>query len=107
MWVISPPPVGNIGVYLTIEYLLIDYFHGSKPTMSPMVSRPLSIELSLFGFLRAGPLHGYQIHQKLSEATRLGLIWRLKQSRLYSLLDKLDLITFVLIGVVSFGINWD
>lgn len=58
--------------------------------MSPMVSRPLSIELSLLGFLRAGPLHGYQIHQQLSEATCLGLVWRLKQSRLYSLLEKLE-----------------
>lgn len=58
--------------------------------MSPMVRRPLGLELALLGFLRQGPQHGYQIHQMMSDQTGLGSIWRLKQSQLYALLVKLE-----------------
>ena len=51
---------------------------------------PLSIEWSLLGFLAEQPLHGYEIHQRLSQAAELGLVWRLKQSRLYALLTRLE-----------------
>ncbi len=58
--------------------------------MSPMVRRPLGIELSLLGFLKQGPQHGYQIHLQVSDPNGLGPIWRLKQSQLYALLAKLE-----------------
>jgi PadR family transcriptional regulator AphA len=58
--------------------------------MSPMVRRPPGIELALLGFLRQGPLHGYQIHLMLSTPAGLGPIWHLKQSQLYALLGKLE-----------------
>jgi len=48
------------------------------------------MELALLGFLRAGPQHGYQIHQTLSNPNGLGLIWSLKQSQLYALFTKLE-----------------
>jgi PadR family transcriptional regulator AphA len=51
---------------------------------------PLSIEWSLLGFLAEQPLHGYEIHQRLSQAAELGLVWHLKQSRLYALLTRLE-----------------
>ena len=35
-------------------------------------------------------MHGYEIHQQLSDPTGLGLVWRLKQSQLYALLAKLE-----------------
>ena len=35
-------------------------------------------------------MHGYEIHQYLSEATGLGLVWQVKQSQLYALLSKLE-----------------
>lgn len=54
------------------------------------VNLPLSTEYALLGFLRRQPMHGYEIHQQLSEATGLGLVWRLKQSQLYALLAKLE-----------------
>jgi len=50
----------------------------------------LSIEWSLLGFLAEQPMHGYEIHQRLSQAAELGLVWRLKQSRLYALLTRLE-----------------
>ena len=54
------------------------------------VNLPLSTEYALLGFLRRQPMHGYEIHQQLSDATGLGLVWRLKQSQLYALLAKLE-----------------
>ncbi len=58
--------------------------------MSPMVRRPLGMELALLGFFRQGPVHGYQLHQMLSDPDGLGSVWRLKQSQLYAFLSKLE-----------------
>ncbi len=58
--------------------------------MSPKYGTPLTIEHALLGFLQDGPLHGYEIHQRLQTAQALGLVWRLKQAHLYALLGKLE-----------------
>lgn len=58
--------------------------------MSPMISRPLGIELALLGYLQRQPLHGYEIHQRLIEPEGLGRIWWMKQAYLYALLGKLE-----------------
>lgn len=50
----------------------------------------LSIELALLGFLNQGPMHGYAIHQELSDPAGLGPVWQIKLSRLYALLGKLE-----------------
>ncbi len=48
------------------------------------------IEFALLGFLRQEPLHGYEIYQRLSASDGLWLVWRIKQSRLYAMLDRLE-----------------
>lgn len=58
--------------------------------MSPMVRRPLTIEHALLGFLKPGPLHGYQLHLQLSDPQGLGRVWRVKQARLYAWLERLE-----------------
>ena len=63
--------------------------------MSPMISRPLTIELALLGYLRPEPLHAYQIHQLHLSPDGLGQVWRLKQAQLYALLAKLEEADFV------------
>ncbi|MFN8381811.1 MAG: PadR family transcriptional regulator [Anaerolineales bacterium] len=55
-----------------------------------MVRRPPDIEFALLGFLLQGPQHGYQIHQMVSDPSGLGLIWHLKQSHLYAMLNQLE-----------------
>jgi DNA-binding PadR family transcriptional regulator len=55
-----------------------------------MVRLPLTVEYALLGFLRQGPLHGYEIYRRLGDPAGLGLVWRLKQSQLYALLAKLE-----------------
>lgn len=58
--------------------------------MSPMVRRPPGIEMALLGFFSHGPVHGYQLHQVISDEQGLRPIWQLKQSQLYALLLKLE-----------------
>ena len=58
--------------------------------MSPNVRTPLSLEYILLGLVFERPMYGYEIHQLLSRPAGLGLIWNLKQSQLYALLDKLE-----------------
>ena len=58
--------------------------------MSPMVKLPLSIEHALLGFLREYPMHAYEIHQTLLRPEALGLVWHLKQSLVYVMLERLE-----------------
>lgn len=58
--------------------------------MSPRQVTELTVEHALLGFLLAGPLHGYELHQRMQDAHKLGLVWRVKQANLYALLSKLE-----------------
>lgn len=58
--------------------------------MSPLLRTPLSTEHALLGFVRHEPLHGYEIHRRLTETAELRMVWRMKQSRLYALLARLE-----------------
>ncbi|MBN1993763.1 MAG: PadR family transcriptional regulator [Anaerolineae bacterium] len=58
--------------------------------MSPRSSLPLTIEYALLGLLRPQPGYGYEIYRQLADPTGLGLVWRVKQSKVYALLDKLE-----------------
>lgn len=58
--------------------------------MSPLLQTPLTVENALLGFLRDEPLHGYEINRRLVETPELRLVWRVKQSRLYALLSRLE-----------------
>lgn len=51
---------------------------------------PLSLEYVLLGFLDQEPIHGYDLYKKLGEMDGIALVWRIKQSHLYALLDKLE-----------------
>ena len=51
---------------------------------------PLSLEYILLGFIRQEPIHGYDLYKRLKESEGILLIWRMKQSQVYALLDKLE-----------------
>jgi len=55
-----------------------------------MTRSPLTTEYALLGYLYQRPMYGYEIHQMLTDPTGLGLVWHLKQSRVYSMLTKLE-----------------
>jgi DNA-binding PadR family transcriptional regulator len=63
--------------------------------MSPMQRLPPTLEHALLGFLVQQPMHGYEIYQRLSCADGLGLVWDIKQSQLYALLNKLEQMGYV------------
>ncbi|WP_298820284.1 PadR family transcriptional regulator [Chloroflexus sp.] len=50
----------------------------------------LTIELALLGLLRQQPMHPYELFRQMQQRDGLGSIWRLKQSHLYALLDRLE-----------------
>jgi DNA-binding PadR family transcriptional regulator len=58
--------------------------------MSPLVRQPLTLEHALLGYLNERPMHGYEIHQNMASLAGLGLVWQVKQSHLYAMLDKLE-----------------
>lgn len=58
--------------------------------MSPMIKQPLTIEHALLGFLRQQPMHAYEIHQTLTRNEALGLVWHIKQSLVYVMLERLE-----------------
>jgi PadR family transcriptional regulator AphA len=51
---------------------------------------PLSLEYILLGFLDQGPTHGYDLYKQISKFEGISLVWNIKQSQLYALLDKLQ-----------------
>ncbi|MHB0965201.1 MAG: PadR family transcriptional regulator [Bellilinea sp.] len=58
--------------------------------MSPRRQDPLSTEYILLGLAAIGPVHGYDLHKQLGTLDGLSAIWRVKQSQVYALLDKLE-----------------
>lgn len=60
-----------------------------------MVKLPLRIEHALLGFVRERPLHAYEIHQRLRHAQGLGLVWHLKQSLVYAMLERLEQVGYL------------
>ena len=58
--------------------------------MSNSLHASLATEIALLGFPRKQPLHGYEIYRRLNETPELRAVWRMKQSRLYALLARLE-----------------
>ena len=58
--------------------------------MSNPLRPSLTTEIALLGFPRKQPLHGYEIYRRLNETSELRAVWRMKQSRLYALLARLE-----------------
>ncbi len=48
-----------------------------------------TLEFILLGLLLDGPDHGYALYEKVQGTPELSLIWQVKRSKLYYLLDKL------------------
>jgi len=49
-----------------------------------------TLEYILLGLIRDEPAHGYALYEKLRSTSELSLIWQVKRSKLYYLLDKLE-----------------
>jgi PadR family transcriptional regulator AphA len=49
-----------------------------------------TLEYILLGLIREEPSHGYALYERLRNTSELSLIWQVKRSKLYYLLDKLE-----------------
>jgi len=49
----------------------------------------ITLEYILLGLLKDNPDHGYALYEKVQNTPELSLIWQVKRSKLYYLLDKL------------------
>ena len=58
--------------------------------MSPRASAPLALEYVLLGLLNERPMHGYDLFQQVRSTRGIALVWNIKQSLLYAMLDKLE-----------------
>lgn len=47
------------------------------------------LDISLLGFLTEKPMHGYELHRKVTNLEGFGIIWHLKIGKLYAMLNKL------------------
>ncbi|MCX7859992.1 MAG: PadR family transcriptional regulator [Chloroflexus sp.] len=56
----------------------------------PAQKQALTIELALLGLVRGQSLHPYELFQQVQARDGLGCIWRIKQSHLYAMLDRLE-----------------
>ncbi len=56
----------------------------------PRSQSPLSLEYILLGFVCESPIHGYDLYKKISHFAGIALVWHIKQSQLYALLDRLE-----------------
>lgn len=50
----------------------------------------ITLEYILLGLLREQPDHGYALFERVQNTPELSLIWQVKRSKLYYLLDKLE-----------------
>ena len=57
--------------------------------MSPRKDSPLTMEYILLGLLNQNPSHGYQLYKDLDRFEGVGLVWHIKQGKLYALLERL------------------
>src|SRR5512139_972044 len=58
--------------------------------MSPRPSSPLTLEYVLLGLLDERPMHGYDLFKAINLPSEIALVWSIKQSQLYAILDKLE-----------------
>jgi len=58
--------------------------------MSPRRSATLKMENVLLALLDQKPMHGYELHQELRNNKGIPLVWNIKLSMLYAVLEKLE-----------------
>ena len=62
-----------------------------------------TVEYILLGLIQEHPAHGYELYKRLRNTPELSLIWQIKRSKLYYLLDKLESDGFLSVSVSSQG----
>lgn len=56
----------------------------------PRRENRLSIEFVLLGFVEERPIHGYDLYKQITHFAAISIVWNIKQSQLYALLERLE-----------------
>lgn len=56
----------------------------------PRASKPFTLELAVLGVLDRTPMHGYNLCKAIQQLDGFDMIWKIKQSALYALVEKLE-----------------
>ena len=62
-----------------------------------------TLEYILLGLIQEQPAHGYALYERVSNTPELSLIWQVKRSKLYYLLDKLETEGLLSVSISSQG----
>jgi len=62
-----------------------------------------TLEYILLGLIHKQPAHGYALYDRLRKTPELSLIWQIKRSKLYYLLDKLETEGLLSVSISSQG----
>ncbi len=81
-----------------IQYLYIQYLNSMAKKSSAH-----TLEYILLGLINEQPAHGYALYNRLRNTPELSLIWQIKRSKLYYLLDKLETEGLLSVSVSSQG----
>lgn len=80
------------------QYLYIQYLNSMVKKSSAH-----TLEYILLGLIKEQPAHGYALYDRLRNTSELSLIWQVKRSKLYYLLDKLETEGMLSVSVSSQG----
>lgn len=80
------------------QYLYIQYLNSMAKKSSAH-----TLEYILLGLIKEQPAHGYALYDRLRNTSELSLIWQVKRSKLYYLLDKLETEGLLSVSVSSQG----
>lgn len=80
------------------QYLYIQYLNSMAKKSSAH-----TLEYILLGLIKEQPAHGYALYARLRNTSELSLIWQVKRSKLYYLLDKLETEGLLSVSVSSQG----
>lgn len=80
------------------QYLYIQYLNSMAKKSSAH-----TLEYILLGLIKEQPAHGYALYARLRSTSELSLIWQVKRSKLYYLLDKLETEGLLSVSVSSQG----
>lgn len=47
-------------------------------------------DISILGFLITEPMHGYELHKKVTDLSGFGIVWNIKIGKLYAMLNRLE-----------------
>ena len=61
----------------------------------PRRATPISIENVILALLFESPLHGYELHHRISQMPGISKIWNIKQALFYSKLERLEVGGFI------------